>query len=214
MYDSDIDRTAGGHGCRQKHMLSWFPPGARAGLLLMSRPATHCAPSCPPAGRLHLPAMRHHRVLQVPAQQLPGTLFADRQPMEADGPLSACAPEMSTEMAGRVLQAPVVLSPAPHPACSRSRGSLYDVLRGARTSPEKAAQLTWSRRLNMVGAGWAARGAPSWHCWNTPTLHATRLPARCSHCSALMGNIGTRVLWQALRLQDVCQQTCGMQGTP
>jgi serine/threonine protein kinase len=31
-----------------------------------------------------------------------------------------------------------------------SRGSLTDVLRGAARSPQKAAQLDWARRLNMV----------------------------------------------------------------
>ena len=34
-----------------------------------------------------------------------------------------------------------------------ARGSLHDVLRLARSSPARAAQLDWPRRLNMVGGG-------------------------------------------------------------
>ncbi len=48
------------------------------------------------------------------------------------------------------------LGVCPTPPCVVSeycaRGSLHDVLRGARNSPAKAAMLDWPRRLNMVRA--------------------------------------------------------------
>lgn len=44
-----------------------------------------------------------------------------------------------------------------------ARGSLNDVLRGARNVPAKAAQLDWARRLNMVRLA-SATEAPSPVC--------------------------------------------------
>lgn len=52
------------------------------------------------------------------------------------------------------------LGVCPSPPCVLSefcsRGSLADVLRAARQSPQLAAKLDWPRRLSMVGAGCGA----------------------------------------------------------
>lgn len=55
------------------------------------------------------------------------------------------------------------------------RGSLFDVLQGARNNPEQGALLTWPLRLQMVGAGCAAwvhslLHSPVWHCMRAAQL--------------------------------------------
>ena len=50
-----------------------------------------------------------------------------------------------------------------------ARGSLTDVLRGAKTSPAKASQLDWLRRLNM-GLD-AAKGMLYLHAHVPPIIH-------------------------------------------
>jgi serine/threonine protein kinase len=50
-----------------------------------------------------------------------------------------------------------------------SRGSLYDVLRRARSNPERAAELTWSLRLNMAVD--AARGMLYLHTATPAIIH-------------------------------------------
>jgi hypothetical protein len=69
-----------------------------------------------------------------------------------------------------------------------SKGSLADVLRGARASPAKAAQLDWHRRLNMVRglagiAGWGGWGR-LWCVRGGWGQRGTPGPALCWRCFA------------------------------
>lgn len=126
------------------------------------------------------PTLRHHRILQVGATaaggRKQGMPCAPRMP-----PLRAllCMRRVCRRAKQQALWNATPLAcctrgyphcfwcrhPAPSLSCC-SRGSLFDVLRGARHNPARAAELNWARRLHMALD--AAKGMVSKKCVTRP----------------------------------------------
>ena len=125
----------GGLGRREEH---WWKPRMVAAQRAL-RPDCGAPPPEPAKGR---------------------TFFASLALRESLPPLLTPAPRkrrqatFGTGRAASTLQGFLGVCPYPPVVVTEyaANGSLYDVLRAARTSPAKAAKLTWHRRLSLVGA--------------------------------------------------------------
>lgn len=110
-----------------------------------------------PPQRLRLPGHLPAAALPGDGCAGPGVGWACAGPRMADRSHRALAQHPASAQTARH-----TLGPRPrsaHPAEYCSRGSLYDVLRAAAQQPDKAAELTWQRRLGMVRLAAAAATA-------------------------------------------------------